>query len=185
MRRCRRGRSDAHRASEHVAASTRADFGAAQIHKIVRRAADCARRRHGGVSATRSTGDATLGPVLERRLKQGWRTKYRPGYEPIVVNLAELGAGAASYITTLRRYEDLAPDVVCIYDGYAPPAGGSAMDAMSRWSFAGSGICRFWPTSSAAARRGPPRRPASIRFSTPAPAPIRRASRDRPSTAPR
>jgi len=65
----------------------------------------------------------SLGPVLESRLRQGWRTKHRAGIFPTVVNLAELGAGAASYSTTLRDYADLAADVVCIYDGYAPTAG--------------------------------------------------------------
>jgi len=65
----------------------------------------------------------SLGVALQNRLVQGWRTKYRRGYEVSVVNLAELGAGAGSYTATLREYADLAPDVVCIYDGYAPRGG--------------------------------------------------------------
>jgi hypothetical protein len=102
--------------------NTRGFRGALRVHKIV------SERRIALVGGTAAYGygvdwDSSLGPVLERRLKQAWRTKYRPGYEPVVVNLSELGAGAASYVTTLRRYEDLAADVVCIYDGYAPPAG--------------------------------------------------------------
>ena len=35
------------------------------------------------------------------------------------VNLAALGDGAASYVHTLRTYEYLRPDIVCIYDGYS------------------------------------------------------------------
>jgi hypothetical protein len=65
----------------------------------------------------------SLGADLQNRLRQEWRKKYLPAYDPTVVNLAELGAGAGSYAATLRQYADLAPDVVCIYDGYAPVGG--------------------------------------------------------------
>lgn len=61
----------------------------------------------------------SLGPALQNRLEQGWREKYRPTEMITVLNLAELDAGAASYAGTLRRYAYLAPDVVCVYDGYA------------------------------------------------------------------
>ena len=40
-----------------------------------------------------------------------------------VVNLSEPRAGADSYIDTLRRYEYLEPDVVCVFDGYDALAG--------------------------------------------------------------
>jgi hypothetical protein len=63
----------------------------------------------------------SLGPALQNRLQQGWREKYRRGELITVLNLAELGAGAASYAGTLRRYSYLAPDVICVYDGYASP----------------------------------------------------------------
>ena len=55
---------------------------------------------------------------LERALNQMWRTAYPHSYTE-VINLAAVGDGAASYITTLRDYAYLKPDVVCIYDGYA------------------------------------------------------------------
>jgi hypothetical protein len=61
----------------------------------------------------------SLGPTLQNRLEQGWREKYRRDDVTSVVNLAEPGAGASSYIETLRRYAYLAPDVVIVYDGYS------------------------------------------------------------------
>jgi hypothetical protein len=63
----------------------------------------------------------SLGPALENRLNQGWRSKHRANEFITVINLAELDAGAASYVGTLRRYSYLAPDALCIYDGYAAP----------------------------------------------------------------
>jgi hypothetical protein len=102
--------------------NARAFRGSFRVHKIV------TERRIALVGGTAAYGyavdwDSSLGPVLERRLSQAWRLKYRPFYEPVVVNLSELGAGATSYVTTLRRYDDLAADVVLIYDGYEPPSG--------------------------------------------------------------
>jgi hypothetical protein len=48
--------------------------------------------------------------------KMGWT---RPGgVTASIANLAEPGAGAESYTTTLRDYAYLHPDIVCIYDGY-------------------------------------------------------------------
>jgi hypothetical protein len=55
---------------------------------------------------------------LEQRLNQLWR-KSHPGYYTEVVNLAAMGDGAASYVTTLRDYAYLKADTVCIYDGYS------------------------------------------------------------------
>jgi hypothetical protein len=55
---------------------------------------------------------------LEGALNQAWRTKYPHSYTE-VINLAAPGDGAATYITTLRDYAYLKPDVVCILDGFA------------------------------------------------------------------
>jgi hypothetical protein len=44
--------------------------------------------------------------------------------ETSVVNLAEVGAGAGSYIQTLEDYAYLQPDLVVVYDGYASAESG-------------------------------------------------------------
>lgn len=62
---------------------------------------------------------SSFGFNVESALNQGWREGY-PSYYTDVVNLAAVGDGAASYITTLTDYAYLRPDIVCIYDGYAP-----------------------------------------------------------------
>jgi len=92
--------------------------GRLTIHKIPHE------RRVAIVGGTAAYGYAvdwptSLGPTLQNRLEQGWRKKYRDGDVTGVVNLAELGAGASSYIETLRRYAYLAPEVVIVYDGYS------------------------------------------------------------------
>jgi hypothetical protein len=108
--------------------------GPLRVHKIPRE------RRVAIVGGAAAYGYAvnwptSLGPTLQNRLEQGWRKKYR-GDKTGVVNLAELGAGASSYVETLRRYAYLAPDVVIIYDGYsatdAKPAGGREDSAVFR-----------------------------------------------------
>src|SRR5262245_29931620 len=88
--------------------------GRLTIHKIPHE------RRVAIVGGTAAYGYAvdwptSLGPTLQNRLEQGWRKKYRDGDVTGVVNLAELGAGASSYIETLRRYAYLAPEVVIVY----------------------------------------------------------------------
>jgi hypothetical protein len=60
----------------------------------------------------------SLAPVLEVRLNQPARVK-RPNTFIRLVELAEPGAGASSYVQTLRDYAYLGADVICIYDGYA------------------------------------------------------------------
>jgi len=96
--------------------------GALRIHKAP------AERRVvivGGDAAYGSAVDweLSLAPALGNRLEQGWRSKHRRGELISVMNLSEPDAGASSYAGTLRRYAYLAPDVVCIYDGYAATDG--------------------------------------------------------------
>jgi hypothetical protein len=92
----------------------------------------------GGTAAFGSEVDwrTSLGPTLQNRLAQGWRKKYRPTEVSTVVNLAEVGASASSYVQTLRRYAYLGLDVVVIYDGYsasdAKPAHGREESAVFR-----------------------------------------------------
>src|SRR5437764_8931093 len=55
-----------------------------------------------------------LGYYLNRGSSKG------PHRVPVdLVNLAAAGDGPLSYVNTLRAYEYLQPDTVCIYDGYA------------------------------------------------------------------
>jgi hypothetical protein len=112
------------RAHKHVeeehGVNARGFRGTLTIHKTP------AERRVAIVGGTAAYGYAvdwgtSLGPALQNRLEQGWRRKHRVGEVITVINLAEPGAGAASYAGTLRHYSYLAPDVVCIYDGYAAP----------------------------------------------------------------
>jgi len=64
-----------------------------------------------------SFAEYTVAGYLHSTVDAAWRTAYpRPFIN--VVNLAEPGAGAGSYIQTLRDYEYLEPDAICIYDGY-------------------------------------------------------------------
>jgi hypothetical protein len=60
--------------------------------------------------------------LFQYALSQGWRKKY-PGKPTSIVGLAEIGAGAGSYVTALTDYAYLDPDVICVYDGYAPVEG--------------------------------------------------------------
>src|SRR6202040_255683 len=60
--------------------------------------------------------------IFQYTLTQEWRPKYS-GKPTTVVGLAEVGAGAGSYIATLQDYAYLDPDAICIYDGYAPVDG--------------------------------------------------------------
>ena len=60
--------------------------------------------------------------VFQRFLNQGWRPRYR-GALTTVVSLAEVGAGAGTYVETLEDYAYLDPDAICLYDGYAPVNG--------------------------------------------------------------
>ena len=95
--------------------------GPLRIHKTPRE------RRVAVVGGTAAYGYAvdwrtSLGPTLQNRLQQGWRRKYRADEVITVINLAEPDAGAQSYADAVRRYAFLAPDVICIYDGYSAPA---------------------------------------------------------------
>lgn len=71
--------------------------------------------------------DLALPSVLEVRLNQPRRLR-RPKGLTSVAQLAEPGAGAATYVSMLEDFAYLHADVVCLYDGYAAvdavPAGG-------------------------------------------------------------
>jgi hypothetical protein len=123
------------RVEEERGVNARGFRGPLTIHKAQRE------RRVAIVGGTAAYGYAvdwptSLGAALQNRLEQGWREKYRPTEATGVVNLAELGAGASSYIETLGRYSYLEPDVVIVYDGYsasdAKPAGGRESSAVFR-----------------------------------------------------
>jgi hypothetical protein len=58
---------------------------------------------------------STLAGTMFLELRQAGA---RSGQSYSVVNLSEPQVGADSYVDTLRRYEYLEPDVVCVFDGY-------------------------------------------------------------------
>ena len=47
-----------------------------------------------------------------------WSYRESPGPYATIVNLADPGAGAGTYVRTLRAYTYLRPDIIYIYDGY-------------------------------------------------------------------
>jgi hypothetical protein len=95
--------------------------GAAMFHKLP------GERRIALVGGSAAFGlglpiDQTPVFVFQRFLNQGWRPRYR-GTLTTVVSLAEVGAAAGTYVATLEDYAYLDPDVICLYDGYAPVNG--------------------------------------------------------------
>jgi hypothetical protein len=98
-----------------------------------------------------------LGSEINARLR--WTAPGGP--TATVVNLAEPGAGAGSYLMTLHDYAAMQPDIVLVYDGYdlvsAPGALGRHGSIVFRWT-------GYLPRSPFALLRGAP---ASVLDSAP------------------
>jgi hypothetical protein len=97
--------------------------------------------------------------------QQDW-TK-RPGPYATIVNLADPGAGAGTYVRTLRAYTYLRPDIIYIYDGYDDVAATGVLGRDRSIAFRLTGYlprspASFWNRSGAV----PPAEPG------PAPAPL-------------
>ena len=82
-----------------------------------------------------------------------------------MADLAEPGAGAASYVAALRDFAYMHPDIVCVYDGYDGVASPGALGRHRSIVFRLTG---YLPRSPARLLRGPD----SIRDAEPAPDPI-------------
>ena len=99
-------------------------------------------------TALGNTIPAQLASDLNARL--GWT---RPGGPfASVANLAEPGAGAASYVGTLRDYAYQHPDIVCVYDGYDSE---SSPGALGRHRSVVFRLTGYLPRSPARLLRGP------------------------------
>jgi hypothetical protein len=82
-----------------------------------------------------------------------------------VANLAEPGAGATTYVATLRDYAYLHPDFVCIYDGYDNESSPGTLGRHRSIVFRLTG---YLPRSPALLLRGPD----SVTEAEPAPTPL-------------
>lgn len=103
--------------------------------------------------------------VSDINARQGWTKPGGPFAS--VANLAEPGAGAASYVATLRDFAYLHPDIVCVYDGYDSV---SAAGELGRHRSIVFRLTGYLPRSPATLLRGPD----SVPDAEPVPAPFLR-----------
>jgi hypothetical protein len=68
--------------------------------------------------AARTPVPGTIAAQLSTEINARMKWTRNDGPRATVANLAEPGAGASTYVTMLREYAYLEPDVVCVYDGY-------------------------------------------------------------------